>query len=164
MLQYFPVGQDEMLSLFDDWGPRDPYPLKISAFTKTQLGDLSFLFGGVGDGWFCKITLLLSSPENRLSARNVYATLVGAHRAYKALPKDKRAAMRIHLTLLDIHPSVLARDLCILMLMNDWMEPNVEPSALTEIKATLIYTFMGAIVPSYCHARCVLSCPSQSTL
>ncbi|KAJ7750682.1 hypothetical protein DFH07DRAFT_922529 [Mycena maculata] len=135
MLQYYTVGQDEMLSLFDDWGPRDPYPLRISTLSKARLSELSFLFGGVGD------------------ARNVYATLVGGHRAYKALPKDKRSAMRMHLTMLDIHPSALARDLVILMLLNDCMAPNVAPEVLAETKATLMYTYGGAIMPPYAHAR-----------
>ncbi|KAJ6461174.1 hypothetical protein C8R47DRAFT_116012 [Mycena vitilis] len=135
MLQYYPVGQDEMLSLFDDWGPRDPYPLKISTFSKTSLSELSFLFGGVGD------------------ARNVFATLIGAHRAYKGLPKDKRSVMRVHLTLLDIHPSALARDLVVLMLLNDWMTPGLSPAALAETQATLMYTYAGAIMPPYAHAR-----------
>ncbi|KAJ7483585.1 hypothetical protein FB451DRAFT_1028935 [Mycena latifolia] len=136
MLQYYTVGQDEMLSLFDDWGPRDPYPLNIHSFSKKRLSELSFLFGGVGD------------------ARNVYATLVGAHRAVKALPKDKRAAMRVHLTLLDIHPSALARDLVVLQLLDDCMTVGAgAPAALAEIKATLMYTYAGAVMPSYAHAR-----------
>jgi hypothetical protein len=50
MLQYYTMGQDEMLSLFDDWGPRDPYPLKMDTLSKSRLSELSFLFGGVGDG------------------------------------------------------------------------------------------------------------------
>ncbi|KAJ6580630.1 hypothetical protein B0H19DRAFT_1369180 [Mycena capillaripes] len=135
MLQYYTMGQDEMLSLFDDWGPRDPYPLKINTFSKARLSELSFLFGGVGD------------------ARNVYATLVGAHRAYKALPKEKRSAVRIHLTLLDHHPSALARDLVVLMLMNECMAAGVSPTTLAEIKATLMYTYNNGIMPPYAHAR-----------
>ncbi|KAJ7173293.1 hypothetical protein C8R46DRAFT_945999 [Mycena filopes] len=135
MLQYYTMGQDEMLSLFDDWGPRDPYPLKINTFSKARLSELSFLFGGVGD------------------ARNVYATLVGAHRAYKALPQDKRSAMRVHLTLLDIHPSALARDLVVLTLLNDCMTAGVSSTTVAEIKATLMYTYAGAVMPPYAHAR-----------
>ncbi|KAK7031941.1 hypothetical protein R3P38DRAFT_3265860 [Favolaschia claudopus] len=137
MLQYYTLGQDEMLSLFDDWGPRDPYPLRAETFTKKRLSELSFLFGGVGD------------------ARNVFATLVGAHRVYKSLAKDKRAAMRIHLTLLDIHPSALARDLVVLMLMNDCMtaDSGTSSTILAEMRATLVYTYAGSIMPAYAHAR-----------
>ncbi|KAJ7662858.1 hypothetical protein B0H17DRAFT_1257681 [Mycena rosella] len=135
MLQYYTIGQDEMLSLFDDWGPRDRYPLKINTFSKTRLSELSFLFGGIGD------------------ARNLYATLIGAHRAYHPLPKDKRAAVRVHLTLLDIHPSALARDLVVLMLLNGCMTSNVDPITLTEIKATLMYTYVGALMPPYAYTR-----------
>jgi hypothetical protein len=86
----------------------------------------------------------------------VFATLVGAHRAYKALPKDKRSALRVHLTLLDIHPSALARDLVVLMLLNDCMTGGVSPTALAEIKATLMYTYAAAVMPPYAHARYVL--------
>ncbi|KAJ7467818.1 hypothetical protein B0H11DRAFT_1814028 [Mycena galericulata] len=134
MLQYYTIGQDEMLSLFDDWGPKDPNPLNIGALSKARLSELSFFFGGVGD------------------ARNAYATLIGGHRAYKTLPKDKRSAMRMHLTLLDIHPSALARDLVVLMLLNDCMAPNVAPDALAEIKATLMYTYAGGLMPPYAYA------------
>ncbi|KAJ7041619.1 hypothetical protein C8F04DRAFT_994717 [Mycena alexandri] len=135
MLQYYTMGQDEMLSLFDDWGPRDPYPLKINTLSKTRLSELSFLFGGIGD------------------VRNMFATLVGAHRAYKGLPKDKRSSVRIHLTLLDIHPSALARDLVVLLLLNDCMTAGVSQTTLAEIKATLMYTYAGAVMPPYAHAR-----------
>ena len=84
----------------------------------------------------------------------MYATLVGAHRAFKALPKDKRTAVRVHLTLLDIHPSALARDLVILMLLDECMTVTA-PVALAEIKATLMYTYAGAIMPPYIYTRFV---------
>lgn len=40
------------MSLFDDWGPKDdsPFPLNVKALSKTQLSQVTFLFGGVGDG------------------------------------------------------------------------------------------------------------------
>jgi hypothetical protein len=64
--------------------------------------------------------------------------------------------MRIHLTLLDIHPSALARDLVVLMLLNDCMAAGVSPTTLAEIKATLMYTYAGSVMPPYAHARFAL--------
>ena len=39
------------MSLMDDWGPEDDhdFPLKLDDMSTQELGDISFLFGGVGD-------------------------------------------------------------------------------------------------------------------
>ena len=38
------------MSLFSDWGPEAKYPLKIEQLSTDQLSNISFLFGGIGDG------------------------------------------------------------------------------------------------------------------
>jgi hypothetical protein len=38
------------MSLIDDWGPEDEFPLQLKELSAEELRDLSFLFGGVGDG------------------------------------------------------------------------------------------------------------------
>jgi hypothetical protein len=40
------------MSLTDDWGPevQHGFPLKVNELSASELGDISFLFGGVGDG------------------------------------------------------------------------------------------------------------------
>ena len=44
-----------------------------------------------------------------IPARHVYGSLIGFHRAYLALPEYKQSQLRVHMTLLDIHPTILAR-------------------------------------------------------
>lgn len=62
--------------------------------------------------------------------------------------------MKVHFTLLDIHPTVLARDLCMLLLIDELMKDGHDEETRLEIKATLFYMFIGIIVPPYCHSRC----------
>ena len=66
--------------------------------------------------------------------------------------KNKQSKLRVHMTLLDIHDATIARDLCILMLLH---QLNSEPDAIgkAEIKATLMYTFCGVVMPAYCYDR-----------
>jgi hypothetical protein len=53
----FQIGQDAIMSLFEDWGPEDPYPLRIELLSAAQLSKISFLFGGIGDGKSSSILL-----------------------------------------------------------------------------------------------------------
>lgn len=56
------------------------------------------------------------------------------------------------MTFLDIHPTALARDLCILILLDSLSnEHGAEEQA--EIKATLFYVYTAILVPSYCFDR-----------
>ncbi|KAJ6457420.1 hypothetical protein C8R47DRAFT_1203442 [Mycena vitilis] len=124
------------MSLCDDWGPACETPLKIQSMPDEDLSRLSFIFGGVGD------------------ARNVYSTLVGLHRAHKKLDERRQGVFRVHITLLDIHPTALARDLCVLLLLNQLIEtPAMASSAKVEILSTVFYTFAGVVMPEYCHNR-----------
>lgn len=75
--------------------------------------------------------------------------------AYTALPQSKKAVFRTHLTMLDIHEVAIARDLCMLILLDD-LNRTREPTMRDEIKATLMYMFLAPVMPSYCHRWCVL--------
>ncbi|KIM72449.1 hypothetical protein PILCRDRAFT_16127, partial [Piloderma croceum F 1598] len=88
------------MSLFSDWGPEAKYPLKIEQLSTAQLSNISFLFGGIDD------------------ARHAYGTLIGAHQAFLSLNKRKQSQFYLHMTLLDVHPGALARDLCIMTLIH----------------------------------------------
>ena len=48
------LGMDDVISLFDNWGPlifpSEQSPLKLNQLPTSQLSNLSFLLGGVGDG------------------------------------------------------------------------------------------------------------------
>ncbi|KDQ56564.1 hypothetical protein JAAARDRAFT_179150 [Jaapia argillacea MUCL 33604] len=136
-LQYFVVGTDDLISLTDDFGDRDPYPLVLDKLDPELLPDVSFLFGGVGDG------------------RHVLGTFVGMHRAYDKLShkKSKQAKLRFHLTLLDIHPTMVTRDLCLFMLFRELMEAPQDRMTQLEIKTTILYVLWGVVMPSYCHDR-----------
>ncbi|KAF7985824.1 hypothetical protein HWV62_490 [Athelia sp. TMB] len=128
-------GTDEVISLFDGWGPDANFPLEMKDFSSDELSRVSFLFGGVGD------------------ARHVFGTIIGAHRALQTLPKQRRSNFRVHLTMLDLHPNPLARDLCILMLLDSLTNQNLAQTEILEIKATIFYTYIGVALPSYCFER-----------
>ena len=75
------------------------------------------------------------------------------HRAYEKLPAEKRSQLRIHITLLDIHPYALARDLCILALMDDLATKEHDEKTRQDIMSAIFYTFIGVVVPPSCHKR-----------
>jgi hypothetical protein len=65
-----------------------------------------------------------------------------------------RSKLKVHITLLDIHPVVFARDLCILMLLNELCEMKKQSTVeATEVKTTIFYVYVGVVMPSYCHDR-----------
>ncbi|KAJ7261852.1 hypothetical protein C8J57DRAFT_1335538 [Mycena rebaudengoi] len=134
ILEYYNIGQDQIMSLFDDWGEDYEVPLALGHMADHELSKLSILLGGVGD------------------ARHLYGTLVGLHRAYKTLDQNRRSALRVHITLLDLHPAALTRDICMLLLLEQLMNTPAEDAAVrAEILSTMFYTFVGVVMPSYCH-------------
>jgi len=134
-MEFFSIGHDDPLSVVDDWGPEDSDPLSLSTMPLSRLSRLGFLFGGVGD------------------ARHIYGSIIGLHRASQRLSKDRQSVVHAHFTLLDIHPTVLARDLCILLLLEQLIKGDIDEDAKVEIKAAVFYTFIGIVVPLYCHRR-----------
>ncbi|KAJ6568362.1 hypothetical protein DFH09DRAFT_1155208 [Mycena vulgaris] len=136
ILEYFNIGQDALMSLVDGWGPDHEAPIALDNISHEKLSRISFLLGGVGD------------------ARHVYSTLVGLHRAHKKLDEKRQESLRAHITLLDIHPAALARDLCILLLLEQLVDTPTESSTTrAEILATMFYTFAGVVMPEYCYSR-----------
>lgn len=75
------------------------------------------------------------------------------HRASRALSKSKRSHLKFHLTGLDIHPQAIARDLVMLLLLDDLVEGKHSKEVQVEIKATFFYIFAAPIMPPYCHQR-----------
>ncbi|KAH9916972.1 uncharacterized protein BXZ73DRAFT_80940 [Epithele typhae] len=132
---FYPIGHDALIDLVDGWGPFAPQsPFKLDQLSLGQLSEIAFLFGGVGDG------------------RHVLSTLCGLHVAYRELDKKKRKKFHAHFTLLDIHGGMLARDISILLLI-DQLTRSMSATARAEINATLMYTFCGVVMPSYCYDR-----------
>ncbi|KAI0719798.1 hypothetical protein C8T65DRAFT_802334 [Cerioporus squamosus] len=132
--EFFPIGSDDLIDLTVGWGSSKDCPVNFQKLSIEQLGQVAFLFGGVGD------------------ARHVMSTLCGLSSTYSKLPEAKRGVFRAHLTLLDIHAATLARDLCIFLLL-DQLNHTSDATAKTEIKATLMYIFCGAVMPPYCYDR-----------
>ncbi|KAJ6617025.1 hypothetical protein B0H10DRAFT_1914787 [Mycena sp. CBHHK59/15] len=136
IMEYHNIGQDPVMSLVDDWGPEHKAPLKLRSMSDKDLSQISLLLGGVGD------------------ARHVYGTLVGLHRAHQKLGQSQRQALRVHITLLDIHPAALTRDICMLLLLEQLMHTPAESSVTrAEILSALFYTFAGVVMPGYCFDR-----------
>lgn len=135
------VGQDHLMSLLHDWGPGDKdkrNPVDISRMSEERLSRLAFYFGGVGDG------------------RHVLGSIIGLSQARLKLNKRKRQAMQAHLTMNDIHPSALARDLCLLSLLDELSTSQDNQIKVAEVKMTLISLWMGCIMPLYCFTRLAL--------
>jgi hypothetical protein len=83
------------------------------------------------------------------------------------LPKHKRTVARFHLTALDIHPAIIARNLVFLVLLDQLAAgQTINPETKAEIIATYMYAFLGVFMPGYCHKRCawqsLLSPPCDS--
>ncbi|KAI0357691.1 hypothetical protein OH77DRAFT_1435494 [Trametes cingulata] len=130
------MGTDPIINLLEGWGSNstDPDPLNLQELPDNVLSEVNFLFGGVGDG------------------RHTFATISGLHDAYRRLPADKQRIFHTHLTMLDIHDGTIARDLCMLMLLDQLV--NAPEAALrAEIIATLMYVFVAPVTPSYCYDR-----------
>ncbi|KAI0366568.1 hypothetical protein BV20DRAFT_1055566 [Pilatotrama ljubarskyi] len=80
----------------------------------------------------------------------------GLHGAYTRLSATQQSAFLAHLTLLDIHPTASARDLCMLMLLHE-LSHATDSTWRAEIKATFMYTFCAAAMPSYCYDRLIFA-------
>ncbi|KAI0724335.1 hypothetical protein C8T65DRAFT_733972 [Cerioporus squamosus] len=132
--EFFPIGTDAVIDLTEGWDFQSSYPLHVNKLPVDLLSEVAFLFGGVGDG------------------RHVFGTVCGLHNTYKKLSKAKQAQFRSHITMLDIHDGMIARDLCILMLLHEYNTAADEKTRI-EISATFMYAYLGAVMPSYCYDR-----------
>ncbi|TFY72532.1 hypothetical protein EVG20_g469 [Dentipellis fragilis] len=134
-LEFYKIGQDPPLSIIHFWDPQDKDPMNLKTLSKKNLSELAFLFGGVGD------------------ARHVFGSLTGLYQAYQDLNKEKRSKFKVHLTLLDIQPAALTRDLLMFMLIDELVSNDFDKETEAEIQACLLYVFFGTVMPSYCFAR-----------
>ncbi|KAF5325654.1 hypothetical protein D9611_000806 [Ephemerocybe angulata] len=181
-MTFFTFGTDDLMSLADGWGSDEPDPLPLKDFTSEQLGNLSFLIAGCGD------------------ARHAFSTLVGLHNTLTPNPRPKamqsqslgllhdfgltqeqKDSVKIHLTLLDIHPATIARDVIFFMFLDQLVNMEVQisnaerkkergkekaggNSEITiedmkleklEVVTTLFYLYCGYMLPTYCYDRWV---------
>ncbi|KAA1474604.1 hypothetical protein DENSPDRAFT_824616 [Dentipellis sp. KUC8613] len=134
-VEFYKIGQDPPLSIIHFWDPQDQDPIDLKTLSNKNLSELAFLFGGVGD------------------ARHVFGSLTGLHQAYQGLDDEKCDNLKVHLTLLDIQPAALTRDLIMFMLVDELVSNDVDKETEAEIQACLLYVFFGTVMPSYCFAR-----------
>ncbi|KDR73934.1 hypothetical protein GALMADRAFT_250621 [Galerina marginata CBS 339.88] len=148
-LTYFVFGTDPVVSLVTDWGSDNADdPINLRALSNDQISKLSFLIAGVGD------------------SRHAFGTLIGLGLARSKLGVAHKHAMKAHITALDIHFASVARTVILFMLVNALMtarEGGEGPETMLEIQATLVYVYVGWIIPSYCHARLMAICASTKS-
>ncbi|RDX52492.1 hypothetical protein OH76DRAFT_1480607 [Lentinus brumalis] len=132
--EYYGIGHDHFIDLTAGWGMNDAQPLDFEALSIENLRSIAVLYGGVGD------------------ARHVLATLSGLSIAYNELSDDRKENVHVHLTLLDINDTTIARDLCLFMLLDELNRAS-DMVEKAEIKMTLMCMFCGAVMPSYCYNR-----------
>lgn len=57
------------------------------------------------------------------------------------------------MTLIDIHPTALARDLCLFILLDELVKEGHGEEEAVIIKATLFYSYLGVVMPIYCYTK-----------
>jgi hypothetical protein len=173
----------------------------LKGYTDKQLANLSFLVGGVGDGASIPNIIPISTETvHTLLGRHAFATLVGLHHIVTPNPRPKalqshslgllhdfqltpeqKSTVNIHMTLLDIHPGIIARDIIFFMLFDQLVDLDVkiesaerkkergkekasgnDTDALEqleleklEVVTTVFYLYSGYMLPSYCYERSV---------
>ena len=80
-------------------------------------------------------------------ARHIYASIIGLQRAFRRLSPARRAKAKMHLTLSDVHPTVLCRDLIALMLLRLLVQGQLSREEAYEVKLALHYSFCLHLVP-----------------
>ncbi|TFK37607.1 hypothetical protein BDQ12DRAFT_684969 [Crucibulum laeve] len=142
VLKYDPFDYEDIRSLLSAVGTPPVLPLDLSLLQNKLLAELSFLFGGSGDG------------------RHAFGTLIDLHKNhFPSLSSEQKAILKVHMTLLDVHPATLARVLVVLYLVHLIEECNAgkkttmlktQPT-LFELQLTLFYMYTSLAMPSYCH-------------
>ncbi|KAK8132150.1 hypothetical protein PG999_000323 [Apiospora kogelbergensis] len=121
--------QDE--PVYDPVGHDDPEPEFNLEMAKSKQPDYSFLFAGIGD------------------ARNLFATLISIGLISSTSPHLGQT--KYHFTLLDINPTVFARDLIMFRLLLDAKEASTETRSETLV--ALSYLFTAATMPAWAYSR-----------
>lgn len=89
----------------------------------------------------------------RQTGRHSFGTLIGLGIEAAKLTPSRRASLKGHVTLLDIHPYVIARNLLMLMMVHSLAHEALDELDRIELQATLVYLFIGWAMPAYCDRR-----------
>jgi hypothetical protein len=104
---------------------------------------LSFVVGGVGDG-VIQISHSLWHNLTIYAGRHGFATLIDFGQSL--------CSKRFHLTLIDIHPSSIARILLILQLLQN-IRSTKDANEKMELYATVTFIYVALVMPPYCETR-----------
>ena len=85
--------------------------------------------------------------------RHAVGTVIGVGNALKNLKKSQKNALKVHVTLLDLHFATVARQLVVLMLLDAMMAADEGGIERLELQATAVYLCIGTVIPRYCHER-----------
>ncbi|KAJ6451125.1 hypothetical protein C8R47DRAFT_1170433 [Mycena vitilis] len=136
--EYFCISHDDIQSMLESsLAPVSTArmdSIDLANLPINRLPELAFLFGGVGD------------------ARHVFGTLIDLHETSRRMNQNRRSALRVHITLLDIKEHALARDLVVIVLLSKIMTCT-DPTAILELQATVFYVYTAMVMPDYCHKR-----------
>ncbi|KAJ7607618.1 hypothetical protein DFH06DRAFT_1111847 [Mycena polygramma] len=136
--EYFCISHDDVQSMLENslnpGSTAGMDSIDLVNLPINRLPELAFLFGGVGD------------------ARHVFGTLIDLHETSRRMNQNRRSALRVHITLLDIKEHALARDLVVMVLLSKIMT-CAETTAKLELQATVFYVYTAMVMPEYCHKR-----------
>ncbi|KZW02971.1 hypothetical protein EXIGLDRAFT_828752 [Exidia glandulosa HHB12029] len=133
-LEYYTVGQDDAETLLAS-DPLMP-DIDITRFKNPQLSELSFLFGGCGD------------------CRHAFGSLIDVHQESLGLKAAQRAALRLNMSLVDIHPTTIARVLLYLTFLGQ-LADSLGTDDEEEAAAVFLYMFFAPVIPPYVHRRAI---------
>ncbi|KAK7056835.1 hypothetical protein VNI00_002552 [Paramarasmius palmivorus] len=135
--EYYLIGNDEPMSICEDWGSNEDEkrPLNLSAMSREQLARIAIFIGGTGD------------------ARHLFGSILGLGRIHQSLEKKKKKAMKVHITANDIHPTAIARELCLFLLLDELASSKDDETKEAELKMTLLCMWFSFVMPRYCYQR-----------
>ncbi|EJD44615.1 hypothetical protein AURDEDRAFT_137443 [Auricularia subglabra TFB-10046 SS5] len=133
--EYYTVGQDDVESLLMSTTP--PLPdIQLSKLDVGPLSELNFLVGGCGD------------------SRHAFGTLIDIHQQMlgNAMRQSQKDAVSVHITLVDIHPTTVARVLLYLNVLSQ-LADALDTADEEEAVAAFLYIYMAPVIPGYVHTR-----------
>ncbi|KAJ3509541.1 hypothetical protein NLJ89_g5174 [Agrocybe chaxingu] len=134
--RYYIFDHDDVCSFAEGLDMnRHSQTLDLKAMMENGDKEFSFLFGGSSD------------------ARHVFGTLIRLANWKDKLTRQGNPDFSVHLTVVDIHPASIARNLIMFTLLDEISRnrPKKDSARVVELYATLFYLSTSIILPDYCH-------------
>ncbi|KAF9529063.1 hypothetical protein CPB83DRAFT_893776 [Crepidotus variabilis] len=130
-LEFYKFGHDEICSLLDLEGVAK---IKLGGSRQVPAEPLSFYFGGSGYN------------------RHVFGSLLDATESIQAIRKKEKNYVppQLHMTLVDIHPAVVAKTLLIMELIHRLDQLEGDFNAQMSVQTTLAFLYVSLAMPDYC--------------